>query len=258
MTLKLVRLPVDVASLARAAADRGWSRGRHAVFDEGTALHHLLGETFGPRALQPFRLAVAPRAHRGTLYAYTMADPEELRELAAATAMPEVERALSPQRLECKVMPNAWKPGRKLGFDVRVQPTVRLSSDRAPPSDGAKSHQHGFKRGAEIDAFLAEALRHDDRNTMETSERTREQIYTEWLSKRLGDSVLLERTRMSAYRRRPVVRNGKVREMPDVVFHGTLQISAPDAFESLLTNGIGRHKAYGYGMLLLRPPGADR
>ena len=35
---------------------------------------------------------------------------------------------------------------------------------------------------------------------------------------------------------------------------GTLTITDPVEFGSLLANGIGRHKAYGYGMLLLRPP----
>lgn len=69
MTLHLVRLPVDLAALARAAGDRGWTRGRRTAFDEGAALHHLLGETCGPGVLQPFRLMVAPRARQGRLYA---------------------------------------------------------------------------------------------------------------------------------------------------------------------------------------------
>ena len=36
---------------------------------------------------------------------------------------------------------------------------------------------------------------------------------------------------------------------------GNLIVSDPAAFAQLLTRGIGRHRAYGFGMLLLRPPG---
>ena len=36
---------------------------------------------------------------------------------------------------------------------------------------------------------------------------------------------------------------------------GVLTITDPDAFAQLLARGVGRHRSYGYGMLLLRPPG---
>ena len=35
---------------------------------------------------------------------------------------------------------------------------------------------------------------------------------------------------------------------------GILTITDPIAFAELLKRGVGRHRAYGYGMLLLRPP----
>ena len=34
---------------------------------------------------------------------------------------------------------------------------------------------------------------------------------------------------------------------------GILAITDPTAFADLLARGVGRHRAYGYGMLLLRP-----
>ena len=34
---------------------------------------------------------------------------------------------------------------------------------------------------------------------------------------------------------------------------GTLTVGDPDAFSRLLARGIGRHRAFGFGMLLLRP-----
>ena len=41
----------------------------------------------------------------------------------------------------------------------------------------------------------------------------------------------------------------------DAVLRGVLSITNPRAFAELLARGIGRHRSYGYGMLLLRPPG---
>ena len=40
---------------------------------------------------------------------------------------------------------------------------------------------------------------------------------------------------------------------PDVTFRGTLQVTDPDRFHALLARGVGRHRAFGFGMLLLRP-----
>jgi len=255
MTLQLVRLSVDLAALALAAGDRGWTSGRFEVFDEGVALHHLLGETFGAAVLQPFRLSVAPRSKRATLYAYTTAGVDELSDIAAATAMPEVIAALSPSDMQSKPMPIDWSEGRRLGFDVRVHPTVRLGSD-IPPQDGAsgKRSSKGFKRGAEIDAFLAEALRHASDDVMISSGRTREVVYGEWLTRRTVRFAILETVRLVSFRRARFSRNGVVHEGPDVVLQGTLKIANSSEFHKGLCEGLGRHKAYGFGMLLLRPP----
>lgn len=38
--------------------------------------------------------------------------------------------------------------------------------------------------------------------------------------------------------------------------HGTLTVTDPAFFAQALAVGIGRHRASGFGMLLLRPPGA--
>lgn len=256
MNLHLVRMAVDLSALARTAGDRGWTQGPQSVYDEGASLHHLLGETFGAAELQPFRLVVAPRARRGTLYAYSMTEPTALRDLATATATPEVMAALSPERLESKMMPETWVTGRRLGIDVRVRPTVRLSSDIFPAEDRRGSRAHGFRRGAELDAFLAEALRRPGRDAMEEAGRTRETVYRDWLQGRFGTGAELENVVMKGFKRTVSVRKGAAHEGPDVVMHGTLKIADPDIFASLLCRGIGRHRAYGFGMLLLRPPTA--
>jgi CRISPR system Cascade subunit CasE len=37
------------------------------------------------------------------------------------------------------------------------------------------------------------------------------------------------------------------------VFSGLLQVEDAAAFTALLARGIGRHRAFGFGMLLLKP-----
>ena len=48
-------------------------------------------------------------------------------------------------------------------------------------------------------------------------------------------------------------RQPRVTMGPDVVMQGRLRVSDPQAFAQLLARGVGRHRAFGFGMLLLRP-----
>jgi CRISPR system Cascade subunit CasE len=256
MTLHLARLPVDLPALARAAGERGWTRGPRAAFDEGAALHHLLGEAFGPAALQPFRLIIAPRARKGTLYAYTEVSVEDLRATAAMIGLSEAaERALPLDRLDAKPMPDTFAPGKRLGFDLRLRPTVRLRKVIDAPSDRKGGRAHGFRAGAEVDAFLAEALRDPNRGATDAARHTREAVYAAWLADRLNEAAEIEEARLVSFRRVRSARDGRGAEGPDAILQGTLAVSDPEAFADRLRRGVGRHRAYGYGMLMLRPPG---
>ena len=61
-----------------------------------------------------------------------------------------------------------------------------------------------------------------------------------------------------SFRRTRAVRklHGQQSEGPDAVMRGNLTVTDSDSFVALLARGIGRHRAYGYGMLLLRPASA--
>lgn len=243
MTLHLVELPLSLRTLHL------WAGGRKlgAGFDEGVALHHLLGETFGPAALQPFRLMVAPRAQVGTLYAYSVADADSLRQIALPALNPANAAVIDLERLRSLPRPaSAWTAGQHLGFDLRLRPVVRLASELSGADEGGVPVS--FRKGAEIDAFLAATLR--DRQT------TREGAYLDWLAARLAPVAMLEQagSRLASFQRSRVQRNGRRIEGPDAVVHGTLTVTDPAAFADLLARGVGRHRSYGYGMLLLRPP----
>lgn len=245
MSLHLVECPLELRRLHLWAGTRGLTRGRG--FDEGLALHHLLGEIFGPAMMQPFRLLVAPRAHTGTLYAYSRMDADGLRDIAAATSTPSTVDVIAPDSLRSLPRPAvAWHRGQLLGFDLRIRPVVRLASELHGETRAGVPVQLG--KGAETDAFLAASLRGE--------QATREDVYLDWLGARLDGAadLMRETTRLAQFVRRRVIRGRRSVEGPDAVVHGSLTITDPAAFATLLARGVGRHRSYGYGMLLLRPP----
>ena len=253
--LFLIRAPVHMGRLARCAGERGWLRyrGHDVEFDEGRALHHVVSEAFGPGELRPFRLLVAPGSMVGSLYGYSRSDAETLRRTCDVYALPEHLGILDIEQLVGKAMPASWKEGQRIGFDLRVRPVRRLSEDlgRGP-----------FRKGSEVDAFLVMALRRfsDDPAGTAGSGRAREAAYLDWLAERLAVVAELDRqaTRVARFQRARVSRGKGSTEGPDATFHGVLSVKDPERFSAVLARGVGRHRAYGYGMLLLRPVSRQR
>jgi len=268
--LYLLRVPVRLSQLALYAGDRGWTRRRgangreaDASFDTGRALHHVLNETFGPSVLKPFRLMAPRERDAGTVYAYSTLSKDDLRRIANETSIPEAGTIFALDRIDARTMPASWAEGKRLAFDVLIRPTVRLRTELPNPRPGKGS----YKRGAEIDAYVAEAGRlypdeaprhvddHQTSSGMQKAGRSREAVYRDWLAARLmpAANLVAERTTMAAYERSRLNRAGAAIEGPTATFHGELTIADPAAFATLLSRGVGRHKAYGFGMLLLRP-----
>ncbi|ABC21151.1 type I-E CRISPR-associated protein Cas6/Cse3/CasE [Rhodospirillum rubrum] len=238
--LYLISLPLDMVSFHRWAGQRGIGT------DEGRALHHLLGESFGKGVLQPFRLMVAPNGATGTLYAYTRADRTALVQTTRDFGLPDALAVCDPARLAAKAMPEDWREGRRLAFDLRARPVRRLLKPAGV-----------FPKGAEVDAFLLEALRRFPEGRpaegVAGAPITREGVYFQWLAERLSGAARVEEVRLARFERRAVLRGSKSIEGPDAVFHGELVILDGAKFAGHLASGLGRHTAYGYGMMLLRP-----
>lgn len=240
-SLVMVRADIDIREFHRWSGVRGLISS--SAFDEGFAMHCLLVESFGELAPKPFRVII-PRARGqrvGTLYGYARCDAGSLRDAAALYCDPQQARILPAERIDSKPMPTEWQPGKRLGFEALLRPTIR----RARGSDRA---------GVECDAFQAEAERH----SKGTMPRSREEVYADWFRARLESqgAARLESATLAMFQRTRTVRKLHARpsEGPHALLRGTLTISDPTEFGRLLASGIGRHKAYGYGMLLLRPP----
>lgn len=208
--------------------------------DLGYAFHAALRAAFGELAPQPFSF----RTGLGLLAYTTQADA--LRS-TAAMATPEVADMLgldaTPQSpgLLIRPFPTSWKVGQLLSFEVRVRPVVR-------------------KDDKELDAFLSAAQRMPD------AVLSREAVYADWLKRQFEDVADLHEIRMTEFSLSTVVRRAAPQaegarpkrsvQGPDAVFTGVLKVRDSAAFAALVARGIGRHRAFGFGMLLLKPAAA--
>jgi len=208
--------------------------------DLGYAFHAALKAGFADLAPQPFSY----RNDRGLL-AYS-ANGEALK-VRAAIARPEVAEmlglnpSLHSSGLLIRPFPQSWKPGQRLSFELSVRPIVRT------------------KDGRERDVFLS---------TIEGQRATglsRQAVYTDWLKRQFCGAADLHEVRMTQFQLNAVVRRsarsaeGKRAKKPllgpNAVFAGVLQVLDSEAFAMLVSRGVGRHRAFGYGMLLLKPWG---
>lgn len=245
MTTHMIEVRLDALALMRLARERGLPRRQ---VDLGYLLHCQLGETFGEIAPRPF--AILGReplagARELTVLAYATADATTLQQRALEGARPGSFAAIDWARFASKPMPNDWAPGRQLAFEVRACPVVRMGSQR---------DQH--RKGAEVDVFLSECWRIGAETPVD-----REQVYRRWLSERLAArGVRALEVRVEALQLGPVtrrdhkpVRSSHVMRRPDVRFAGRLEITDGALFAQSLARGVGRHRAFGFGMLLVKP-----
>ena len=234
-SLQMIRAEINVRDFQR------WM-GMRRLQDPDHAMHCLLVESFGKAlAPKPFRMMTPRGGRNGCLYGYGSADANALRAEAGICADPLQAGIIPASRIESKAMPTEWQSGKKLGFEIRVRPIVR-------PTKNADS-----RPGRECDAFQLEAEQYGKGEMP----RSREQVYSEWLAKQLdtrGGARLESATLQSFQRTRAIRRrHSRYSEGPDALMRGNLVITDGDAFANLLAQGVGRHRAYGYGMLLLRP-----
>ena len=129
--------------------------------------------------------------------------------------------------------------GANLGFEVLLCPTSRLHGSE-------KDRYH----------YLVEHL--NGMSACQTSGQappTREEVYHAWLERQFEQAAQLRSARMERFRFVSHYRRGiKVKlDRPQALFRGVLELRQSDAFNTLLSRGLGRHRAFGYGMLLLKP-----
>jgi CRISPR system Cascade subunit CasE len=247
MTLHLLRFDPDMMQVAAWLAAEKLTPGGND--DDGYGWHALLVAAFGKDAApKPFR-AFARRGRSTQLLAYANAEAAALQARAAEFADPKAMAALGVDALASKPMP-AFAAGRRLGFSARLRPTVRIDK----PGDRTKSR--------ELDAYVAAQLA-----TSAGGKPDQKSVYAEWARTRLGEAgVEVESLRLDGLESSCVLRRafgGPDGSRPlvripghSVTVAGMLRIGDADCFAALLARGLGRHRAFGYGMMLLSPPEA--
>ena len=245
MTLHLLRFDPDMARATQwFASENLLPRNTE---DGGYAWHALLAASFGKvLAPKPFHL-LSRRNRPVQLLAYSGNAPATLLAHAQSFADPQAFASLrldNPAGIAAKLMPD-FTQGRRLGYSLRVRPTVR--SDR----DGDRT------RIRERDAYLA-ALDAADVD----APPDRASVYLTWANARLeqGGAKVLS-ARIDGHERVETLRRDSARNLKSVQGHtasisGVIEVTDPERFQNLLARGVGRHRAFGYGMLLLSPPGS--
>ena len=247
-SLYLIKIPFLIDSLVRVAVQR---RLNLRELDLGYLAHSVLREMWQEKAPAPFVLR--ERSNRIEAWGYSTAPAERLKEHAEAFADPSLTAALDGgiDAVASREMP-AFSAGKRLGFMLRVCPVVRLSGGR------------GGKKGREVDAFLARCWAVGPEEKV-----SREEVYIDWLKTRLSPQragVRLEMVKIDAFGRERMVRRtqrgadgerrGRTIERPDVRLSGEIVVENSALFADTLRRGVGRHKAFGFGMVLLVPPGS--
>ncbi len=247
--LHLVRLSVDAQKLY-AFARRSRAGGRE--MDEGYAIHALLAALFDHGAAETERVAPKPfhiASSTGRLLdvlGYAALDHVALTERAKTFADPVAWGVADLETFTSKPMPVEFKAGTRLGFAVRICPIRRIA--KCGPMTSAR---------AEVDAFVAKAWEVGPEVVLD-----REEVYRGWLAEELakeGAARLVNASMMNFHvgalhrRTQGEERAGHRSRRPDVRFEGVLEVLDPSVFGIRLARGVGRHRTFGFGMLLLRP-----
>lgn len=244
-TLHLVKVPLRADRLVAIAKRR---QINVRSLDEGYLTHCLLAELWQANAPAPFVLRGSGRTLDA--WGYSRLDAPALIGHARAFGDPAILDALDGiEAIASKAMPRFDK-GRRVGYLARVCPVARLATAR-----------DGHRAGAEVDVFLSRCF-----SAGPSVSLSREAVYREWFVGRVGDTAVtgarVDHTRVAGIARVRLVRRtqgieraARSLERPDVRLEGDLVIEDGDAFLRFLAHGVGRHRAFGFGALMIVPPG---
>lgn len=227
--LYLIRLPLRLPLLLRFAAAHDITRGDEGL---GYSLHLWLTGLFGELAPKPFRLFES----KGELFGYAAVNHQDLLNHARTFAPPLAWEALEVEGVASKPMPADWQVGQRLRLETLTCPVRR----------------HGRE---EKDAYLHALDRLGERAP------SRAAVYRDWFIEQWEGVFRFESVRVMGMRaRQRLTRRAHTGrrlvpvERPQALLLGQGCIQDPERFAMLLARGIGRHRAFGFGMVLLAPP----
>lgn len=230
--LFLIKSHVDIEYI------QSWGR-RHqhlvAHGDFGYVIHALLEMLFRKHRPNSFYFNNSCRS----LYFYTYLNELQIEQQLSDRNKPALSGlGLAKLNHECEIIniTSTIKANQNLSFQIQTSPTKRLTGSRA-----------------EVDVFSAK----------EGSEIERQFAYQDWLRSHLATSGVCEvnvesvaikqhsvhrresRSQHSGCRKKVVI------DIPVATFTGKLKVDTSQCFLETLSRGVGRQKAFGFGMLRL-------
>jgi CRISPR system Cascade subunit CasE len=205
-----------------------------ALEDESLILKSILWEAFSGGALRPWAIH-AQRGPTTTIVGYTRADAEELNK-RRSLALPSVQAAVG----EAIAVPlPSLSASERYRFSICFVPTIRVTK--------AEGRRYG-----ERDAFLAKAD-----TAGKDAGLKRDDVYRDYLAERLAGASI-EASRLVRFRLRRLMRPKEDRSvsgktMPEAIVEGDLRVDDPAKLIEAIGAGVGRQRAYGFGMLRLQP-----
>lgn len=241
--IHMIRLSIDTSKMMEYGRRIGLPIRN---VDAGYLVHCQLTELFGSQCPKPFSIQ-GQSGRMLEVLGYSSGDAASLVKYADSFADPWLHGSVDWSTLSSKPMPSSWEVGQRLGFEVRACPVKRMArgSTRIRP-------------GAEVDVFLA----HCSAEAKDQGE-DRARVYRDWLKEqvdRMGGASIVRSELVGFHidrmlrRKQGETRTSSISDRPTAVFRGLLEVRNPTAFSGSLARGVGRHRAFGYGMLLLRPP----
>jgi CRISPR system Cascade subunit CasE len=234
--LHLWRLAIDPARLAAVGRSQ---RIPAADDDQGYTIHALLCGLFGrTTAPKPWHF----ERRQCVIWAYA---PTSLEVGQAALADPLYHATVDWSQSASRPVPVLAR-GRQLAVSVRLCPVIRHGC-------------RGNERASEHDVLLWQARQRQ----VPVSNLDPVAVYGDWLRERAWPATAgaeLLQLSVSGWRKPHPAGASTWRgrgdgglRLPDVTYTGTVEVTDPQAWMQQLARGLGRHRAFGYGMLLIRP-----
>lgn len=238
--MNLVRMALDAPALLRFGKNQALLP---ALGDDlGYLLHAWLAASFGRLAPKPFWFD----ERQTVLWGYAQADAVQLLEYLHDFSDPGAYAVLRADTLQSKPMPERWQKGKRVLLHVRLCPVSR-------------------RDGTEKDVFLRALDAWDacGGERCDPKKPTRAATYRAWFVKQVSpQAVTLEQVSVVGMRARLAMlrpardKTAKARrriERPEVHIEAIARIADGTAFAQMLARGIGRHRAFGFGMIRVLP-----
>lgn len=238
MNLHLIRMNIRREELIRFAGIHNLLASRDDDF--GYALHAWLKAMFGDHAPKPFYYD----ANRSVLYGYSQSEAKALADHAQAFADPSAYCVLMESTLAGKPMPRTWRIGNRLELHVRACPITRKDDN-------------------EKDVYLRALDRWEQEGADPSNKPERIDVYRQWFIKQIDPAIFtLEHLSLTGVRARGFwlrrsrgERPSRLRvvERPEAHFRAVGTIQNEQGLTDMLLRGIGRHRAFGFGMIRVLP-----